>query len=741
MKTILSLLLWISVFLILISASNYLLLQNVYFDSYSVLDIVLANLTLLTFITVAINLINNATTNKSRLKSLCLLPYILLFIIIFFALSEVIIYKFSGVGFNEQTFLHLEPESLIIAFKMNSFTYSVVITAIIIVSFLLVRLPLIRYSNRTAWALIFLSMLVFYFTAKGSAIGRFSTGYYQFSHYVNMISLSAEEVEPYKALGIQPIYNDISSLHSEFKAQPKNLIVIYLESFSHIFSTSPHHPNLTPHINQLKKTYGELENYYSTANITIQGIISSQCGLIPELMSGNNIGTDQIQYQNLPCLPNILHTLDYHQEFMGGAKKHFANKALYLESMQFDKIWGWYDYDMPKNYQANSWGLQDGDLFNKAIQRVAELNNSDKPFHLSLLTISTHLNGNPDPNCPKYTDSTVNDAFLDGIYCTDFVLGRFIENLKTQGVLDNTTVFITGDHGVFPVDLVKNLFGTEFNRNKLLGILINGMDFDKTLPLGLYDMAPMLLDSLEIKTNSNFINGLSPRKIKTDRFILRENRLTPKSQLHEGCNKTKPIKPPIDACENQRLLKKSWAHASTFTPKTVWNKDFDPKVYIKSTQEKQQAQLIINGINQSPLFLIDGFPITSQKRKYNHHIFLLAYNRSTNKVLERSAYKFTPMYNYNAEYMHKALTRYHNNKDVTLFIFTEGGQQQSAIAEWNAVFKEIGSQQFDFPKNSYIGIIRFKNEKLQLTEWSQKNGAPLELTLDNINQIESIKQP
>jgi len=732
MKQFISTVLWLALCLLLIASSNYLINVNAYLGLYDLKDVLFAHSWVLTLCLIVLQC---SVKNSFLCRLVTFISWLTLLSVVLFALSELFIYTFSNVAFNEQTFLHFELESFMVGVKTSPLKYSLsFLITIALVSLCIYWKPTLKLNKNIFFALTFVLLSTSIFiNFQGLAVGRFITGYYQFNLNVELSGLSAKEIEPYKELGIHPVYHDTASLQAEFKSTPKNLIVIYLESFSHGFSDSPRYPNLTPNINRLKQTYGDLENYHSTANITIQGIISSQCGMLPKLISGNNIGEDQIQYQNLPCLPNILHQLGYHQEFMGGAIKHFANKALHLESMQFDQVWGWRDYVIPKDYQANSWGLQDGDLFDKALIRIKDMNTRDHPFHLSLLTLSTHLNGNPDPNCPKYTESVVKDMFLDGIHCTDYLLGQFIDNLKNQNILDNTTVFITGDHGVFNVGLIKDLFGTDFNHHKLLGILMNGLDFDKSLPLGLYDMAPMLLDSLAIETNNYFINGLSPRKIKPDRFLLRENQQVPKNQFQPGCNKTEPIQQPVDACENQRLLKKSWAHAATFTPKPVWNQAYDPKVFIKSTQEKHQARLIINGQDQSNLFLINGYPINTHKRTYNHHIFVLVYDKKSNKVLDRRAYNFIPVY---ADHMRNLLNSYHNNKDLILFVFTEGGQQQLPIAQWDTLFDHMGSASFNFPKEPYIGIIRFADEGMQLLEWSQKDGGRLERSFANINLID-----
>lgn len=79
------------------------------------------------------------------------------------------------------------------------------------------------------------------------------------------------------------------------------------------------------------------------------------------------------------------------------------------------------------------------------------------------------------------------------------------------------------------------------------------------------------------------------------------------------------------------------------------------------------------------------------------------------------AYNFIPYYTHK---MREDLKKYHNNKDIMLFIFTEGGQKQSIISEWHTLFKDMGSKYFNFPEEPYIGIIQFSDECMQLLEWS-----------------------
>ncbi len=697
-----------TVALVLISISNYFLNKQFYAQSYTIYDVVLGNLGLLILCYWLAGLIN-----YKKNKLLFVLLFSFLYALFFVALSEFLIYKYSGVAFVEQSFLHFELQALIVGFTINPFQYIVVVLAIAVFSVLFIKKIPPKQPSKTAASFLLSASLIVLFFAYGTSIGRLVINYNEYLSSQNLIKLKSQDILPYRSFGIQPVKSN-DFLQVENPAIKKNLIIIYLESFSRFFVNNEKYPEITPEIKKIIDENGEFDNYHSTAKFTMQGLISSLCGLAPKLTAGNNIGEDLLPYANLPCLSDILHESGYHQEFIGGARKNFSNKEAFLKAKQFDRVWGWTDYNKPSNYQTNDWGLQDSDLFDFAVERIIHLSQLKKPFHVSVLTLATHLDGNPDPNCPKYKPEQNHHKFIDGIHCTDYLLGRFLNQLKQNHLLENTTVLITSDHGVFPVDLIKNLFGKNFQRNRLLGVLLDNYQFNKSLPIALYDIPSILLDSLKIKTNTGFINGRSPSALSMDRFILRESVLTSfEPSIKRECNLEELIERPIDPCENQRLLQINWGYAASFNSNDEKMKIDEVRLTSHQDQPEKLLEIFINGKAQTDKFLIEGYPLSIHERLRNSHLYVLVYDLKTKKILSRNTLRLNKTHLNNlGKYLNK------DQKDVYTFIFVENTGLIEEVDSWRQKIIAFGGN--DFLKNHrfYFGVYHNNGVGMKVKEWS-----------------------
>ncbi len=717
--------LWLLMPLYLFAISNYFLNKTVYSQSYSGLDIVLANSGLL--------LLGVVLAGWARYRQsawLSVLATLYFFLLFFISITELIIYKYSGVAFVEQTFLHFEPHALLIGFIIHPVKYTTVVLSTLLVSVVLVYWGRAIKTSVQSIVVVVTALVLLLFFGYGSSVGRLIKNYQVFLEYQNLNFYTAEEIAQYEQFGLRPVATDNQNLTATIKGTKKNLIIVFLESFSKGFITDPNYPKLAPEMHALIDQYGAFEDYESTGSFTIQGLMSTLCGLTPKLMTGNNISVNEMPYKNLPCLSDVLNRLEYHQEFIGGAHKHFANKATFLSSKSFDQVWGWYDYKKPKEYQTNDWGLQDSDLFQFALDRAIELKNKQQPFHLSVLTLGTHLNGNPDPACPLYPHHE--DKFIQSIHCTDYLLGRFIRDLEAEGLLAETTVLVTGDHGVFPVDLIKNLFGSDFERNQLLGVLIDDYQFDQTLPLALYDMAPLLLKALKIDTNATFINGRAPEEISSDRYLLRENVLVPKVDWAPGCNQNETIEAPIDPCENERLLAKSWGYAAMYSEnKNLVNLHNKIEFTTQPQGKQQRVELTIDGKQQTKDFMVMGYPLTDLDRKFKNYIMALVYDIKSQTILSRNAYEYTA----SQAAIFKRMLRDEYTTDRVLVIFTESSNETTFLPAWEEQLQSLGAEQFNYPNESYLAIFRKTASGVEKIEWHSDEPSGIQMRVDDINQL------
>ena len=237
---------------------------------------------------------------------------------------------------------------------------------------------------------------------------------------------------------------------------------------------------------------------------------------------------ERVIYENLACLPDILHEAGYYQVFMGGANKSFAGKGNFLEQHGYDEVWGWEDWQKEKKYLENHnwWGLYDKQLFYEAIIKTRKLL-TKVPFNLTLLTLNTHLPGFFSHSCPGYSYSEGNEL-LDAIYCTDAALGKYLDWLEQNGLFENSIIFITADHQSFSHMNAKKILGVHKKDNRIFALLhspgnnLPSLIEKETTP---YDLASNIPALVGIHHNIEFTLGESFLiQEVNDRFILdREN--------------------------------------------------------------------------------------------------------------------------------------------------------------------------------------------------------------------------
>ena len=711
---------WIAVYFILISTSNYFLNKNLYYQSYDLKALIISNLSVLLLLTML------ASWSKSRSNRLIKYTVIgLITAFIFIAATEMVTVKFANQGFTSMTFMHFEPHAISIAFFSHPWAFLGLISLIVLLTYAIYQMA---HNKTYRWQLpvFFVALFFSVWFANGSSIGRLSTNLYKYYQAQFISTKSVESIHGLSSFGINPISIRRNAISAEFKDAPKNLIIIYLESFSHFFTDHPDYPELTPNLNQLAQRYGQFENYNSAARFTMEGVISSQCGVMPHIEFGNDIVMDESPFEMLPCLSDILDQLDYHQEFIGGARKSFSNKEVFLKMKGYDRVWGWEDFENEPGIQKNGWGLNDDQLFAFALNRALHLKETGRPFHLDILNLATHLNGYPAPECTPYNQGVQSHPFLDGIHCVDQLIGHFLQQLQEQGVLDETVVYITADHGVYAVELIKELFGPNLDHHRLFGMLIKPNTTTNTAQksVALYDAAPILVDALDIETNVSFINGLPLDQIQDDRYLLLPKQLVSKF-AHVNtydCDHQSDITHPLSACEHHALIKKNQGFVQLFRKKNMLM-EIEPMDYSLETievsathQPGQYAEFKVNSESQAHLFSYIGHPVEHKHKRFRNHLYVWIYDLENEVTIQRRAFMLNPSLNTSLETgLVNLLTNI--NSDYLAVFFTEGSQKVDNTDAWSSLFAEHGFDDFNPPHQPFLAAMVSQNQQYKLKVW------------------------
>jgi phosphoglycerol transferase MdoB-like AlkP superfamily enzyme len=312
-------------------------------------------------------------------------------------------------------------------------------------------------------------------------------------------------------------------------SKKQNVIIIYLESLQYELTKRGGWPEkpIVPVIDGLTDRFTTFNNFYNSTTPTVNAMISSQCGIDIEYegysifsdgynsdKTTNDHKTKTASYykHRLSCMPDILKANGYTQVFMKGADIDFTNKRRFFEEHGYDEVLGRDElFDETKHQAAlNSWGLSDIDLFNEALTKLDELEKK-QPFNLTVLTVNSHVPGFEDHRCPKYSDG---NTLTNGFHCSDYALGNFLEAIFKRKLIENTYVFLVGDHTLFAapsvIEAMEGKIPISWYGKTYFSIFSPNGELPKEMNVIGYtpDFAATVLDLLNFE-GVRFINGKS----------------------------------------------------------------------------------------------------------------------------------------------------------------------------------------------------------------------------------------
>ena len=265
--------------------------------------------------------------------------------------------------------------------------------------------------------------------------------------------LTAEELDNFR---LPPEYDraDLDGVPLIPKGKAKNVLIITLEGIPGLY-----HPEIRQAmgVNDYDKvtmtrlaesTPGAMliPDFTVHSHQTIRGLYALLCGDFSKqswstAKAVELFGNPQRAAQ---CLPAQLAAQGWENHYLQGAGLAFMGKDRFMPLIGFHEVHGSEWFTEPNPYPFE-WGAIDGVLFRGARAYIADLRKKEKPWMLTLLTVGTHQPyAVPDEIVARYPDRRA--ATVDQL---DQALGRFIEDLRADGVLEDTLVVIAADesHG------------------------------------------------------------------------------------------------------------------------------------------------------------------------------------------------------------------------------------------------------------------------------------------------------
>jgi lipoteichoic acid synthase len=290
----------------------------------------------------------------------------------------------------------------------------------------------------------------------------------------------------------------------------KSIVLIIFESLhsDYIHHNNPEIPaEATPFFDQLLNSYPHLDNYYTSAIPTTQGLTAI---FLSQMLCSYEFSARY--HRN--TLFNLLSHKGLEGYFVSGVSGDLDDEARnYPRRFRMDHYMAKAELD--KRYSgASGWGHHDNTIFREGLHLLKERNG--KPTFLVLKLIDLHqpgeYSGFPREELPLEIRRRDNRV-LDSIYWDDRCLQTFFQQVEEAGLFKNDTLFvITADHSPFEG---SQEFVRPENRKKLGEIPLIFMSADispfKKLEQDRFscqlDLAPTLLYLMGIESPPYFLGN------------------------------------------------------------------------------------------------------------------------------------------------------------------------------------------------------------------------------------------
>ena len=272
--------------------------------------------------------------------------------------------------------------------------------------------------------------------------------------------------------GYDNALKDVSEYYEENKKEQKinkytgifegkNVIAIHAESLQNFaIGLTFDGREVTPNINKLVKESLYFNNFYAQVGVGTSS--DSEFTYSTSLLPANN-GTVFVNYYNnkFTTIQNLLNDKGYYVFSMHGNVGDFWNRNTMHQNMGYDKFYSKSSFVVDEEYGL---GLSDESFFRQVVPMIKDINeNIGQPYYGTLITLTNHtpwedadeisdlkttwtvdINGKSVTR--DYLENKTLGDYIKSMNYMDMAIGKFLNNMESEGLLDNTVVVIYGDH-------------------------------------------------------------------------------------------------------------------------------------------------------------------------------------------------------------------------------------------------------------------------------------------------------
>lgn len=334
------------------------------------------------------------------------------------------------------------------------------------------------------------------------------------------------------------------------KYEGRNVIAVSLESLqSFVINEEMNGEVVTPFLNSLTKdkdTYYFSDFYHQTG----LGKTSDSEFIFENSLYGLGRGAVFFTHgeNTYNSFAERLGENGYFTNVMHANNKSFWNRDMIYKSFKLDQFYDIESYNVTEETSVN-WGLKDIPFFEQSAALMKEM---PQPFYSRLITLTNHYPFYLDPEdmmIPEYdSNSGTLNRYFQTVRYLDESVKEFFDDLKEQGLYENSIIVMYGDH-----------YGISENHNKAMAKYLNKEEitpYDSALlqavPLyihipgsndgqvmdnvaGQLDIRPTLLHLLGIETSKDMQLGADLFSEEHEDFVIfRDGRFVTDQYVYAG---------------------------------------------------------------------------------------------------------------------------------------------------------------------------------------------------------------
>ncbi len=263
-------------------------------------------------------------------------------------------------------------------------------------------------------------------------------------------------------------------------AKGKNVIIVQMESMQNfLIGLRVNGQEAMPNLSKLARENFHFDRFYAMVG---QGTTADAEYVVNTSLyvPKHEPATKNNAKKELPSLPKLLKSYGYDTATFHTNDVQFWNRTELYPALGFDR---YYDKSFFGDTDHIAFGSSDEVLYEKTIEELKKMNESDRPFYAQVLSMSAHHPYNlPESKRRLILTEEMEDSMI-GRYIqaqnyADYAIGAFIDDLKSSGLWEDSVVLFYGDHQGLPVysmndeerELMKELVGHEYGYAEMFNV-------------------------------------------------------------------------------------------------------------------------------------------------------------------------------------------------------------------------------------------------------------------------------